>query len=81
MMRLDDIQGLTPAEIRDRFAIPPSNSMEKMHIIQVNNGVSMASGSTNAHREWGSGGGTQYVITSPGDPYDHIRQPIEITNW
>lgn len=81
MMRLDDVQGLTPGEIRDRFAIPIDNSMEKMHVIQINSSVSMISGSTNAHREWGRGGGTQYVISSDGELDEHIGQTIEVTNW
>ena len=79
MMRLQDVEGLTPAQIRDRFAVPTVNTMEQMHIIEVSFGAQMLSGAVNRHPQWGSGGGKQYLLNGSAD--EHINQVIDIRNW
>ncbi|MBW4590134.1 pre-toxin TG domain-containing protein [Aetokthonos hydrillicola Thurmond2011] len=77
MMRLDDVEGLTPAQIRDRFAIPSNNTMTEMSVVKVRNGAEIYSGSTNLHPSWGKGGGKQYFLPNPSN----IIETIPIKKW
>ena len=59
-MKYSDIQGLTPAQIRDKFALPS----EPIKICEVNvpAGTKMYVGIANEVPEWGKGGGTQFEL-------------------
>ena len=63
MMRAEDVQGLTIPEIRNRYAIPTeTNSMDRMAVVTVKPGATIAYGPANPHPEWGEGGGTQFYL-------------------
>lgn len=80
MMRLEDIEGLTPAQIRDRFALPPGNTMENMVIVKVKPGATLNSGPANPHPEWGNGEGTQYYLNGQFDR-STVESIVEVQNW
>jgi hypothetical protein len=60
VMRAEDIKGLTPAQIRDKFALPA----EPRYIVDVklSEGTRMRTGVVNEVPEWGKGGGTQFDL-------------------
>lgn len=59
-MKYSDIEGLTPAQIRDKFALP--NEPIKICEVNVPAGTKMYAGIANEVPEWGKGGGTQFEL-------------------
>ena len=80
MMRLEDVEGLSPAQIRNQFALPPGNSMENMAVIKVRPGATLNSGPANAHPDWGSGGGNQYYLNGRFDE-STVESVVEVQSW
>ena len=74
LMAYDDVAGLTPEQIKEKFALPaaPKYVVE----IEVPAGCEMVTGSCKAVAGWGEGGGTQYFITGGNRPkqYGQIRR-------
>lgn len=74
LMAYDDVAGLTPAQIKEKFALPaaPKYVVE----IEVPAGCEMVTGSCKPVEGWGKGGGTQYFITGGNRPkfYGQIRR-------
>lgn len=60
VMRKEDVKGLTPKEIKNKFALPD----EPQYICEVElpKGTRMHKGSANEVKIWGKGGGTQYDL-------------------
>src|SRR5699024_8100480 len=60
VMEADDIAGLTPAQIRDKFALPS----EPKYIVDVKltEGTRLRIGEANGLPGWGNGGGIQYDL-------------------
>ncbi len=72
VMALSDIQGLTPAQIKDKFALPgmPSHVVE----LELPVGTQLITGPCNPVEGWGNGGGIQYFITGEkSHKYSNIR--------
>ena len=72
VMALEDIQGLTPAQIKDKFALPgmPSHVVE----LELPAGTELLTGPCNPVEGWGNGGGIQYFITGEkSHKYSNIR--------
>lgn len=62
LMPYDEVVGLTPAEIKDKFALP---AMPKYIVeVEVPEGTKMFTGKCNPLEGWGKGGGTQYFVTN-----------------
>lgn len=57
-MKKSDIEGLTPAQIADKYALPK----EPTHIcdVNVNSDFNLQTGIANSVEGWGSGGGQQF---------------------
>ena len=73
VMALKDIEGLTPAQIKDKFALPgmPSHVVE----LELPSGTQLITGPCNPVEGWGRGGGTQYFITGEkSHKYSNIRE-------
>lgn len=73
VMALKDIEGLTPAQIKDKFALPgmPSHVVE----LELPSGTQLITGPCNPLEGWGRGGGTQYFITGEkSHKYSNIRE-------
>ena len=60
IMRPEDIEGLTPIEIKDRFALP--NIPKYVCDVELDAGTHVRSGEANAIQGWGQGGGIQYDL-------------------
>lgn len=58
VMRKEDIKGLTPKEIKNKFALPEEPTY--MCEVELPKGTRMHKGVANEVDGWGSGGGTQY---------------------
>lgn len=60
MLRTNDIQGLTPTQIQQKYSLPNTPT----HIVDVNipSNIPMQSGQTATGAFGGSGGGLQYNI-------------------
>ena len=60
IMKAEDIEGLTPLEIRDKFSLPsiPRYKCD----VELNAGVHMRMGEVNPVAGWGKGGGIQYDL-------------------
>lgn len=60
VMRKEDVKGLSPKEIKDKFALPcePKYMCE----VELPNGTRMHKGIANKVEGWGNGGGTQYDL-------------------
>lgn len=58
MMRPEDVKGLTPQEIKDKFSLPsePSNIVD----VEVKAGTKLRMGEAAPIEEWGNGGGVQF---------------------
>lgn len=72
VMALKDIEGLTPAQIKDKFALPsmPSHVVE----LELPQGTELITGPCNPLEGWGNGGGIQYFITGEkSHKYFNIR--------
>ena len=75
LMAADEIKGLTPAQIKDKFALPgmPSHVVE----IKVEAGTEMISGACGKIEGWGNGGGTQYFLTGgKSHNYSNFRRLV-----
>lgn len=59
-MRYSDIQGLTPAQIKDKFALP--NLPPHYCHVNVPAGVQMYTGIVAPVVGWGNGGGLQFEL-------------------
>ena len=66
LMPYDEIEGLTAAQIKDKFALPamPRYVVE----VEVPEGVQMYTGKCNPLEGWGNGGGTQYFLVGDKKP-------------
>ena len=66
LMPYDEIEGLTAAQIKDKFALPatPRYVVE----VEVPEGVQMFTGKCNPLEGWGNGGGTQYFLIGDKKP-------------
>ncbi len=66
LMPYDEIEGLTAAQIKDKFALPatPRYVVE----VEVPEGVQMFTGKCNPLEGWGNGGGTQYFLVGDKKP-------------
>ena len=60
VMRADDIKGLTPLEIQDKFALP--NVPKYVCDVELDAGTHIRVGEVNPLSGWGKGGGTQYDL-------------------
>ena len=66
LMAYSDIEGLTPAQIKDKFALP---SMPKYVVeVEVPEGAQLYTGKCNPLEGWGNGGGTQYFLIGDKRP-------------
>ena len=74
MMRADEIEGLTPAQIRDKFALPDTPSF--VSDVYVPSGTKIRVGKTAAEEAWGSGGAYQYELLQrlPESAFRNTRQ-------
>jgi len=72
VMELKEVEGLTPAQIKDKFALPgmPSHIVE----LELPAGTQLIAGPCNPVEGWGNGGGTQYfIIGEKSHKYSNIR--------
>ncbi len=79
LMAYDDIVGLTPEQIKDKFALP---AMPKYVVeVEVPAGAKFYTGLCNPLEGWGNGGGTQYFLVGGERPkvYGNMK-PIEVPN-
>ena len=60
LMKAEDIKGLTPSEIKDKFALP--NIPKYVCDVELEAGTHIRMGEVNPLDGWGSGGGTQYDL-------------------
>ena len=60
LMKAEDIRGLTPSEIKDKFALP--NIPKYVCDVELEAGTHIRMGEVNPLDGWGSGGGTQYDL-------------------
>lgn len=77
LMAYDDIVGLTPEQIKDKFALP---AMPKYVVeVEVPAGAQFYTGLCNPLEGWGNGGGTQYFLVGGERPkvYGNMK-PIEV---
>ena len=60
VMRREDVRGLTPKEIKNKFALPdePTYICE----VQLAKGTRLHKGVANSVEGWGNGGGVQYDL-------------------
>ena len=66
LMAYDDIVGLTPEQIKDKFALP---AMPKYVVeVEVPAGAKFYTGLCNPLEGWGNGGGTQYFLVGGERP-------------
>ena len=70
LMKKSDIEGLTPAKIADKYALPKAPT----HICDVNVSpdVKLQTGIANSVEGWGNGGGQQFIFS------EKIAQVIEL---
>ena len=60
VMKQSDIEGLTPEEIQDKFALPQKPAM--MCDVTLPKGTHMRTGLCNPLEGWGKGGGVQFDL-------------------
>ena len=60
VMKADDIRGLTPLEIQDKFALP--HTPKYVCDVELEAGIHMRVGEVNPLDGWGKGGGIQYDL-------------------
>lgn len=60
IMKAEDIEGLTPLEIQNKFALP--NTPKYVCYVELEVGTHIRVGEVNPLDGWGSGGGTQYDL-------------------
>jgi hypothetical protein len=60
MMNKSDIEGLSPAQIRDKYALPETPSF--VSDVNVPKGTILRTGEVAPQAGWGSGGGTQFEL-------------------
>ena len=60
VMKAEDIEGLTPLEIQNKFALP--NTPKYVCDVELEAGTHIREGEVNPLEGWGSGGGTQYDL-------------------
>ena len=60
VMKAEDIEGLTPLEIQNKFALP--NTPKYVCDVELEAGTHIRVGEVNPLDGWGSGGGTQYDL-------------------
>lgn len=60
VMKAKDIEGLTPEQIRDKFALP--STPKYVCDVEISAGTHMRVGEVNPVEGWGNGGGTQYDL-------------------
>jgi filamentous hemagglutinin len=60
MMRPDEIAGLSPAQIKERFALPELPKF--VSEVHVPKGTRVRVGTVGSQAGWGGGGGTQYEL-------------------
>ena len=78
LMAYDDIVGLTPEQIKEKFALP---SMPKFVVeVEVPAGAQFYTGLCNPLEGWGNGGGTQYFLVGGERPkvYGNMK-PIKVS--
>ena len=78
LMAYDDIVGLTPEQIKDKFALP---AMPKFVVeVEVPAGAQFYTGLCNPLEGWGNGGGTQYFLVGGERPkvYGNMK-PIKVS--
>lgn len=59
-MNAKDIEGLTPKQIQDKFALP--NTPKYVCDVELEKGIHIRVGEVNPLDGWGKGGGTQYDL-------------------
>lgn len=74
IMKYDDIKGLTPSQIRNKYALPT----EPTRICDVNvpKGTELRTGTANPIEGWGKGGGQQFDLQGkrlPKESWSHER--------
>ncbi|SFU76953.1 EndoU domain-containing protein [Butyrivibrio sp. INlla21] len=60
IMRAEDIEGLTPLQIQEKFALP--NTPKYICDVELEAGTHLRVGEANPLEGWGAGGGTQYDL-------------------
>lgn len=73
MMKAEDIDGLTPQQIKDKFALPELPSY--VSDVHVPAGSKIRIGTVAPQPGWGSGGATQYELLQrlPSDAFKNVR--------
>jgi filamentous hemagglutinin len=76
LMRVEEIEGLSPAQIKDKFALP--EMPRYVSDVQVPKGTRMRVGTVGEQAGWGRGGGTQYELLDrlPETAFRN-RRPLE----
>ena len=62
MMKYSDIHGLTPTQIKDKFALPSEKPPTHYCYVNVPSGTQIYAGIANTIPEWGMGGGIQFEL-------------------
>jgi len=73
MMRQQEIEGLTPLQIQDKFALPElPNFVSDVHVPP---GTNIRVGTVGAQPDWGSGGAIQYELLQrlPSSAFQNMR--------
>lgn len=73
MMRPHEIEGLTPLQIKDKFALPELPSF--VSDVHVPAGVGVRLGTVAPQTNWGSGGAIQYELLQrlPSSAFQNMR--------
>lgn len=60
VMKYDDIKGLSPNQIKDKYALP--TTPKYVVDVKLEKGTTLRAGITNRVSEWGSSGGLQFDL-------------------
>ena len=79
MARPEEIAGLTPDQIRDKFALPtlPTHISE----VRIPAGSHLQVGTVAPQEGWGEGGGTQYQSLDKNPDEDWFSEPKLISEY
>lgn len=73
LVRAEEIDGLSPAQIRDKLALPETPTM--ISDVRVPAGTHLRVGTVGKQEGWGNGGGVQYELLDriPSDSFSNAR--------
>ncbi len=74
-MRPQDIEGLSPSQIKDKFALP--DTPKYISDVSIPRGTQIRVGIVGEQPSWGNGGGTQYELLGrlPREAFSN-RRPL-----